>query len=104
MPSLRGAIATKQSSFLVAAKLDCFASLAMTGIERCSYHGAFAPQKCAIFRQEPSHGADASPREVLPMSEVLPFQPKPPSKTIEEETREFLALLERIRSEGQKSK
>jgi hypothetical protein len=38
------------------------------------------------------------------MSEVLPFPPKPPSKTIEEETREFLALLERIRSEGQKSK
>jgi hypothetical protein len=29
-PSLRGAKATKQSSFLVPAKLDCFASLAMT--------------------------------------------------------------------------
>src|ERR1043166_6266590 len=28
--SLRGATATKQSSFLVATKLDCFASLAMT--------------------------------------------------------------------------
>src|SRR6185295_4909886 len=33
---LRGAVATKQSSFLVvAAKLDCFASLAMT-VERAS--------------------------------------------------------------------
>jgi hypothetical protein len=42
-------------------------------------------------------------REVLSMSEVLPFPPKPPSKTIEEETREFLALLERIRSQGQKT-
>jgi len=38
------------------------------------------------------------------MSEVLPFPPKPPSKTIEEETKKFLALLERIRSQAQKSK
>jgi len=50
------------------------------------------------------HGADASPREVLPMSEVLPFPPKPPPKSIEEETAEFLALLERIRSQSQRSK
>jgi hypothetical protein len=38
------------------------------------------------------------------MSEVLPFPPKPPTKTIEEETKEFLAMLERIRSQAQKSK
>jgi len=38
------------------------------------------------------------------MSEVIPFQPKTPPKSIEEETREFLELLQRIRSEGQKSK
>jgi len=31
------------------------------------------------------------------MSEVIPFPPKP-QKTIAEETAEFLALLERIRS------
>lgn len=37
------------------------------------------------------------------MSEVLPFQ-KRPSKSPEEETAEFLKLLERIRSEGQKKK
>jgi len=37
------------------------------------------------------------------MSEVIPFQPKPPPKTIEEETAEFLQLLERIRSESRKS-
>jgi hypothetical protein len=37
------------------------------------------------------------------MSEVIPFQ-KRPSKTIEEETAEFLKLLERIRSESQKKK
>ena len=37
------------------------------------------------------------------MSEVLPFQ-KRPSKSIEEETAEFLKLLERIRSEAQKKK
>ena len=36
------------------------------------------------------------------MSEVLPFPPKTP-KTIEEETKEFLALLERIRSLSQKT-
>ena len=35
------------------------------------------------------------------MSDVLPIPPEPPSKTIEEETKEFLALLERIRSEVQ---
>jgi hypothetical protein len=38
------------------------------------------------------------------MSEVIPFPPKPPPKSIEEETREFLELLERIRSESQKAK
>jgi hypothetical protein len=38
------------------------------------------------------------------MSEVIPFPPKPPSKSIEEETKEFLKLLERIRSASQKSK
>jgi hypothetical protein len=43
-------------------------------------------------------------REVLPMSEVIPFPPKPPPKTIAEETAEFLKLLERIRSESRKSK
>ncbi len=35
------------------------------------------------------------------MSEVLPFPPKPPPKSIEEETAEFLALLERIRSQSE---
>jgi fluoride exporter len=34
---LRGAIATKQSSFLVLAKLDCFASLAMTDKIRSAF-------------------------------------------------------------------
>ena len=38
------------------------------------------------------------------MSEVIPFPPKPASKTIEEETAEFLKLLERIRSSSEKSK
>jgi hypothetical protein len=38
------------------------------------------------------------------MSEVIPFPPKPPSKSIEEETAEFLKLLERIRSSSQKPK
>jgi hypothetical protein len=38
------------------------------------------------------------------MSEVIPFPPKPPPKTIAEETAEFLKLLERIRSESRKSK
>jgi hypothetical protein len=41
------------------------------------------------------------PREVLPMSEVIPFPPKPPPKSIAEETEEFLKLLERIRSSSQ---
>jgi hypothetical protein len=36
------------------------------------------------------------------MSEVIPFPPKPPPKTIAEETEEFLRLLERIRSSSQK--
>ena len=40
-------------------------------------------------------------REVLPMSEVIPFPPKPP-KSIAEETAEFLQLLERIRSSSDK--
>jgi hypothetical protein len=38
------------------------------------------------------------------MSEVIPLPPKPPAKSIEEETAEFLALLQRIRSQAQKSK
>ena len=37
------------------------------------------------------------------MSEVLPFPPETPSKSIEEETKEFLALLERIRSQAQEA-
>ena len=36
------------------------------------------------------------------MSEVMPFPPKPPPKSIAEETAEFLRLLERIRSSSQK--
>jgi hypothetical protein len=36
------------------------------------------------------------------MSEVIPFPPKPPPKTIAEETEEFLRLLEQIRSSSQK--
>jgi len=36
------------------------------------------------------------------MSEVIPFPPKPPPKSIAEETAEFLRLLERIRSSSQK--
>jgi hypothetical protein len=47
-------------------------------------------------------GADV-PREVLPMSDVIPF-PQRPTKTIEEETAEFLALLQRIRSSSSKEK
>jgi hypothetical protein len=35
------------------------------------------------------------------MSEVIPF-PERPTKTIEEETAEFLALLQRIRSSSSK--
>jgi hypothetical protein len=38
------------------------------------------------------------------MSEVLPFPAKPPPKSIEEETAEFLALLQRIRSQSQSQK
>ena len=38
------------------------------------------------------------------MSEVIPFPPKPASKSIEEETAEFLKLLERIRSSSRKAK
>jgi hypothetical protein len=61
----------------------------------------------AELRQLP--GTTALPaRRVLKggsaMSEVIPFPPKPPPKSIEEETREFLELLERIRSQSQKSK
>jgi hypothetical protein len=37
------------------------------------------------------------------MSEVIPF-PERPTKTIEEETAEFLALLQRIRSSSAKEK
>ena len=36
------------------------------------------------------------------MSEVIPFPPKPPPKSIAEETREVLRLLERIKSSSQK--
>ena len=36
------------------------------------------------------------------MSEVIPFPPKLPSKSIAEETAEFLRLLERIRSSSEK--
>ena len=36
------------------------------------------------------------------MSEVIPFPPKPPPKSIADETAEFLALLEQIRSSSQK--
>ena len=36
------------------------------------------------------------------MSEVIPFPPKPPPKSIAEETQEFLRLLERIRSSSEK--
>lgn len=35
------------------------------------------------------------------MSEVIPFPPKSPTKSIAEETVEFLKLLERIRSSSQ---
>jgi hypothetical protein len=41
------------------------------------------------------------------MSEVIPLPPKPanpPAKSIQEETAEFLAQLQRIRSQAQKSK
>jgi hypothetical protein len=44
-----------------------------------------------------------TPRGGSTLSEVIPFQ-KRPSKSIEEETAEFLKLLERIRSEAQKKK
>ena len=43
-----------------------------------------------------------APREVLPMSEVIPFPPKPQPKSIADETAEFLQLLERIRSSSDK--
>jgi len=36
------------------------------------------------------------------MSEVIPFPPKPPPKSIAEETAEFLRLLEQIRSSSEK--
>jgi hypothetical protein len=61
------------------------------------------PQKCGNCWQRRAHSAVVPPREVLPMSEVIPFQ-KRPTKSPEEETAEFLKLLERIRSEGQKKK
>ena len=36
------------------------------------------------------------------MSEVIPFPPKPPPKSIAEEAAEFLRSLEQIRSSSQK--
>ena len=44
IPSLRGALATKQSSFLVASKkLDCFAALAMTELKPSSVKAGLVP-------------------------------------------------------------
>jgi hypothetical protein len=51
----------------------------------------------AVIQREKAIRRGRVPREVLPMSEVIPF-PERSSKTIQEETAEFLALLERIRS------
>jgi hypothetical protein len=69
--------------------------------------GAFVPQKCANCPGELSVARMCTQSEVLPMSEVIPLPPKPanpPSKSIQEETAEFLAQLQRIRSQAQKSK
>jgi hypothetical protein len=66
--------------------------------------GTFAPQKCTNCPGELTSARMCTPSEVLPMSEVIPLPTKPPSKSIEEETAEFLALLQRIRSQSQKSK
>ena len=62
-----------------------------------------APQKC-VNRGGRKHTARTCTKGGSTMSEVIPFPPKPPSKSIEEETKEFLKLLERIRSSSQKSK
>jgi hypothetical protein len=62
------------------------------------------PQNCNNCRGETARLRRRVSSEVLPMSEVIPFPPKTPPKSIEEETREFLELLQRIRSQGQKSK
>jgi hypothetical protein len=56
----------------------------------------------AAIAQEKETPRGIAPREVLPMSDVIPFPPKPPPKSIAEETAEFLRLLERIRSSSQK--
>jgi len=58
-------------------------------------------RNAAIAGKKETVGADASPKGGSTMSEVLPFPPKPPPKSIEEETAEFLALLQRIRSQSE---
>jgi hypothetical protein len=54
------------------------------------------PRNAVILREKEIQRGLA-PRKVQPMSETIP-SPEPPSKTIEEETAEFLELLLRIRS------
>jgi hypothetical protein len=74
-----------------------------------NYFGDFRPganTRAAEMRQLPlkgMYGADDTKGGSI-LSEVIPFPPKPPSKSIEEETAEFLKLLERIRSSSQKPK
>jgi hypothetical protein len=70
------------------------------------YYGGFRADNAAEMQQLLAKwpcSAVVPPKGGSAMSEVIPFQ-KRPSKTIEEETAEFLKLLERIRSESQKKK
>jgi hypothetical protein len=58
-----------------------------------------ARRRNAVIAGEKDIQRGRVPREVLPMSDVIPFpQPQPSKSKEEEETAEFLALLERIRS------
>jgi hypothetical protein len=51
--------------------------------------------KNAVIAGEKGHTARTCTKEVLPMEETIPF-PQQSSKTLEEETAEFLELLLRI--------
>ena len=65
-PSLRGAKRRSNPAFLAAAKLDCFASLAMTGRHACSFPRTEFPGVCNLIvplfseRAQGKPGADCA--------------------------------------------
>jgi hypothetical protein len=78
--------------------LEAESEAIMTNSEPAEKNGR---RRIAAIAREKEIRRGRVPREVLPMSDVIPFPQRPP-KTIEEETAEFLALLERIRSSSSK--